>query len=123
MESKSHFATAKQKTSRVWAYVVQLGEKFHGIFDSNYFSDAAAPVFAFALSFGAMPMYGILSRDPYQLEFRWKSFRFFWAVTMILSQIMFTVTVINNSIQKGLTISKTSKYCYPLVKNWLKLTT
>ncbi|XP_063706213.1 gustatory receptor for sugar taste 64f-like [Culicoides brevitarsis] len=103
MEYKSKI---KQKTSSCCAYFSIFNKRFQGIFDSNYFFDATAPVFAFALSFGAMPMYGILSGDPYKLTFRWKSFRFFWSVLLILSQIMFTVTVINNSIQKGLTILK-----------------
>lgn len=106
---------AKMRKSTSNITLKQLLEKFKGIFHSNYFFDAAAPVFAFALSFGAMPMYGILSGDPYKLQFRWKSFRFAYSLCLISSQILFTITIFNSSIRNGLTISKVSKY---LTKNF-----
>lgn len=112
MEYKANPKTSKTKRGRIFSYKTQLLEKFQRIFEANNFFDAAAPVFVFALSFGAMPMYGICSGDPYKLEFRWKSFRFFYSLTLIMSQIMFLITIINSSIQNGFTISKMSKFWF-----------
>lgn len=110
MEYKTHPAISKTKHSRFNFHSTQIVEKIKGIFDSNYFFDAAAPVFALALGFGAMPLFGVCSRDPYKLEFRWKSFRFAYSLALIISQILFAITIINSSIKNGLTISKVSEY-------------
>uniref|UniRef100_A0A336LDD5 Gustatory receptor n=1 Tax=Culicoides sonorensis TaxID=179676 RepID=A0A336LDD5_CULSO len=84
--------------------------KLRDFYHSDYFFEASAPIFAVAQCFGAMPMYGILSKDVYKLRFEWKSLRVLYSITLICSQIMFLITILYSSIENGLTISKFTLY-------------
>lgn len=54
-------------------------------FSDGSFQESIYPVMAIAQCFGVMPVLNISSKNPSDLQFAWKSFRYFFAVFVALS--------------------------------------
>lgn len=58
-------------------------------FEKGVFFETCGPIFSVAQVFGAMPVVGLMANDPLKLRFTWKSFRFWYSILLIVSQIWF----------------------------------